>query len=199
MVFGGILGGVGDATTIGQLSDSMRIWANVDPHALLYLFLPLLVFESSFSVDCASVDDCDPARCSVVAVWWRWECRWWWRVLLRLTHATSWLVCVSAVHVFKRLVGHAITLAIPGLMVSTALTALVAKFVLPYDWDANQAILMGTVLSATDPVAVVALLKELSVSEQLATLIEGESLLNDGTGMLIYPHHVCGLLLLLLL
>ena len=36
-------------------------------------------------------------------------------------------------------------------------------------------------LSATDPVAVVALLKELGASVKLATVIEGESLLNDGT------------------
>ena len=87
---------------------------------------------------------------------------------------------------FKRLLGHAVTLAVPGLLAATSLTALVAKYVLPYDWDMNQALLMGTVLSATDPVAVVALLKELSVSERLATLIEGESLLNDGTAMVFF-------------
>lgn len=44
----------------------------------------------------------------------------------------------------------------------------------------------GSVLSATDPVAVVALLKELGASPRFGTLIEGESLLNDGTAMVFY-------------
>ena len=44
----------------------------------------------------------------------------------------------------------------------------------------------GSIISATDPVAVVALLKELGASRRLATLIEGESLLNDGTAMVVF-------------
>ena len=46
--------------------------------------------------------------------------------------------------------------------------------------------MMGSILSATDPVAVVALLKELGASVRLNTLIEGESLLNDGVAMVFY-------------
>jgi len=46
--------------------------------------------------------------------------------------------------------------------------------------------LYGSIISATDPVAVVALLKELGASRRLATLIEGESLLNDGTAMVVF-------------
>lgn len=45
---------------------------------------------------------------------------------------------------------------------------------------------MGSVLSATDPVAVVALLKELGASVRFGHLIEGESLFNDGTAMVFY-------------
>ena len=45
---------------------------------------------------------------------------------------------------------------------------------------------MGCVLSATDPVAVVALLKELGASVRFNTLIEGESLMNDGTAMVFF-------------
>jgi NhaP-type Na+/H+ or K+/H+ antiporter len=46
--------------------------------------------------------------------------------------------------------------------------------------------LYGSIISATDPVAVVCLLKELGASRRLATLIEGESLLNDGTAMVVF-------------
>jgi len=40
--------------------------------------------------------------------------------------------------------------------------------------------LLGGLLSATDPVAVVALLKDLGASKKLSTIIEGESLMIDG-------------------
>ena len=46
--------------------------------------------------------------------------------------------------------------------------------------------MFGAIVSATDPVAVVALLKELGVSSDVSTLIEGESLLNDGTAMVMF-------------
>jgi NhaP-type Na+/H+ or K+/H+ antiporter len=52
--------------------------------------------------------------------------------------------------------------------------------VFPYDWSWSTGLLLGGLLSATDPVAVVALLKELGASKKLSTLIEGESLMNDG-------------------
>lgn len=42
---------------------------------------------------------------------------------------------------------------------------------------------LGSILSATDPVAVVALLKSAGASPKLTILIVGESLLNDGTAM----------------
>lgn len=50
----------------------------------------------------------------------------------------------------------------------------------PYDWNWKTSLLLGGLLSATDPVAVVALLKELGASKKLSTIIEGESLMNDG-------------------
>lgn len=50
----------------------------------------------------------------------------------------------------------------------------------------SAAVMFGAIISATDPVAVVALLKELGASRRLATLIEGESLLNDGTAMVVF-------------
>ena len=53
-------------------------------------------------------------------------------------------------------------------------------------WSEQAALMLGVILSATDPVAVVALLKELGCKASLATAIEGESLLNDGTALVMF-------------
>ena len=45
---------------------------------------------------------------------------------------------------------------------------------------------MGAILAATDPVAVVALLKELGTPMKFNILLEGESLLNDGTATVFF-------------
>ena len=76
-------------------------------------------------------------------------------------------------------------LAVPGVMLSTMLTALIAR-IFPYEWPWDICLMFGAMMSATDPVAVVALLKELGVSARLGTLIEGESLLNDGTSIVVF-------------
>ena len=76
---------------------------------------------------------------------------------------------------------------------STFLTGLAMRHILGYNetntngqFTWNAALLFGAIVSATDPVAVVALLKELGASKKLSTLIEGESLLNDGTAMVVF-------------
>lgn len=46
--------------------------------------------------------------------------------------------------------------------------------------------MFGALISATDPVAVVALLKEVGASKRLGTIIEGESLLNDGSAFVLF-------------
>lgn len=56
----------------------------------------------------------------------------------------------------------------------------ILQFAFPYNWDWKTSLLLGGLLSATDPVAVVALLRELGASKKLSTIIEGESLMNDG-------------------
>ena len=60
------------------------------------------------------------------------------------------------------------------------LTGTMARYVLPYNWDWPIALNLGAMLSATDPVAVMAICKSLGVSERLTMLVAGESLLNDG-------------------
>merc|ERR550537_1782306 len=66
------------------------------------------------------------------------------------------------------------------------MTAVVGKYILPYEWDWPIAMVFGAILAATDPVAVVALFKALGVSPRLTMLISGESLLNDGTGLCLF-------------
>merc|ERR1719277_1230864 len=78
------------------------------------------------------------------------------------------------------------TLAIFGVLIGAFLTALVGMYVLPYGWDFNTAMLFGSILSATDPVAVVAIFKSLGVSQRLTMIISGESLFNDGTAMVLF-------------
>jgi len=77
-------------------------------------------------------------------------------------------------------------LAVPGVLIGTVLTATFCVYIFPYGWDWPIALVFGSICSATDPVAVVALFNTLGVSPRLTMLISGESLLNDGTAMVIF-------------
>jgi NhaP-type Na+/H+ or K+/H+ antiporter len=68
------------------------------------------------------------------------------------------------------------------------MSAVIMYYILGYNgtFTFEAAVLFGAIVSATDPVAVVSLLKELGASRKLATLIEGESLFNDGTAYVIF-------------
>ncbi|HLY35938.1 MAG TPA: sodium:proton antiporter [Candidatus Limnocylindria bacterium] len=46
--------------------------------------------------------------------------------------------------------------------------------------------LLGAILAATDPIAVVSILRRLKAPLGLATILEGESLFNDGTGVAVF-------------
>lgn len=74
------------------------------------------------------------------------------------------------------------------MLISTFLTSGVCMYFFEsYNWTFPQASLFGAIVSATDPVAVVAILRELiGASESLSVMIEGESLLNDGVAVLLY-------------
>ncbi|CAM3236295.1 cation:proton antiporter [Shewanella violacea] len=90
------------------------------------------------------------------------------------------------VHLFKRMFSQIALLAIPGMVLCTGITALLSLSVLPWHWSVGTALMFGAIVSATDPVAVVSLLKELCSRARLQTLIEGESLLNDGTAIVLF-------------
>jgi CPA1 family monovalent cation:H+ antiporter len=48
------------------------------------------------------------------------------------------------------------------------------------------ALLFGCIISATDPISVLAIFKDLRVDKRLSILLEGESLLNDGTAVVLF-------------
>jgi NhaP-type Na+/H+ or K+/H+ antiporter len=128
------------------LGNSLEWAGRIDPHLILYVFLPTLIFEAAFAMD---------------------------------------------VHTFKKSVTNAFMLAVPGIIIALVLTGFIIMGLkvagLGFEgWGWPLAFLFGAVVSATDPVAVVALLKELGASKKLGTLIEGESLLNDGTAIVIF-------------
>ena len=77
-------------------------------------------------------------------------------------------------------------LAGPGVVVGALLMGVITKYILPYGWSWELSMLFGSILSATDPVAVVALLKSAGASPKLTILIVGESLMNDGTAMVMF-------------
>ena len=74
-----------------------------------------------------------------------------------------------------------LVLAVPALVVSAVLVGLALSFGL--DIPLAAALLFGVFISATDPVAVVAVFRQLGVPERLLTIVEGESLLNDGVAI----------------
>jgi CPA1 family monovalent cation:H+ antiporter len=58
--------------------------------------------------------------------------------------------------------------------------------------DARVALLFGTIVAATDPVAVLALFRSMRVDRDLSTIVEGESLFNDGTGVVAFRSLLAG-------
>ena len=63
-------------------------------------------------------------------------------------------------HIFKQALSQCLVMAFPMVLCGTGLLACVGLYVLPYGWSFSIAMTFGAVLSATDPVAVNALLNE---------------------------------------
>jgi CPA1 family monovalent cation:H+ antiporter len=77
-----------------------------------------------------------------------------------------------------------LALAIPGVLITTALVGLVVT--LGTGSPLSLTLVFGALVAATDPVAVVALFRSLGVPKRLQVLLEGESLFNDGTAIVLF-------------
>lgn len=119
---------------------------SLSPDIILYIFLPTLIFESSFNMDARQL----------------------WRNILPV-----------------------LTLAVPGLLLSTGIIGGIVAYATGIPLTA--ALLLGAILSATDPVAVIALFKKLGAPQRLTILVEGESLFNDATAIVLATILIAGI------
>ena len=85
---------------------------------------------------------------------------------------------------FWRTFGGAVLLAAPGVLVSAAIVAEVLW--LATGLPLELGFVVGAMVAATDPVAVVSTFRQLGSPRRLATLIESESLFNDGTALVVF-------------
>lgn len=77
-----------------------------------------------------------------------------------------------------------LVLAVPGVLLTTFMVGgIVAAGT---GLSLTSALVFGALISATDPVAVVALFKALGAPRKLTVLVEGESLFNDGTAIVVF-------------
>lgn len=85
----------------------------------------------------------------------------------------------------------ALLLAFPGVLLQVLITGTCLRYLVgafsadgePWDWDLSM--MLASITSATDPVAVVAALHALGAPEKLSDLIDGEALWNDGSAYVL--------------
>ncbi len=98
------------------------------------------------------------------------------------------LVFEAAFHInlqeLRRNLPAILLMAIPGVILTTFIIG--GLLVIGIHLSLPIALVFGSLIAATDPVAVVALFRTLGVPKRLTTLIEGESLFNDGTAIVLF-------------
>jgi CPA1 family monovalent cation:H+ antiporter len=98
-----------------------------------------------------------------------------------LVFEASWGLDLAAMRAYWRPIAF---LAVPGVLITAFSVAfgLSLTHAMPF----LEALLLGAIVSATDPIAVSAAFKELSVPVELSVVVEGESLCNDGIASALY-------------
>src|SRR4051794_16385623 len=77
-----------------------------------------------------------------------------------------------------------ITFLAVGLVVLTMVAVAVIAHAVGLSWAA--AFVLGAVVSPTDPLAATAIARRLGAPRRVVTIVEGESLVNDGTALVLY-------------
>lgn len=77
-------------------------------------------------------------------------------------------------------------LAVAGVVISVTLVGYFLHLLLSIPLP--LALLFGAMITPTDPVSVLPTFKSLGVPKRLATIVEGESIFTDGTGVVIFRH-----------
>lgn len=77
-----------------------------------------------------------------------------------------------------------ITLAVPGVLITTLVIGGITA--ISVGVPLTIAMVFGALLAATDPISVMAFFRQLGAPRQLATMVEGESLFNDGTAIVVF-------------
>ena len=91
----------------------------------------------------------------------------------------------------RRTFGWILLLAAPGVVISAVIVAAVLQVATGLRFELGMVV--GAMVAATDPVAVIATFRRLGVPRRLATLVEGESLANDGTALVLFSATVAAI------
>ena len=98
------------------------------------------------------------------------------------------LVFEAAFHLnidkLRRNTGTILLLAIPGVILTTLITGGIVSFGAGIPLSA--ALVFGALIAATDPVSVVAIFRRIGAPKRLEVMLEGESLFNDGTAIVLF-------------
>lgn len=77
-----------------------------------------------------------------------------------------------------------VLLSVPGMLVSVGVAGAVLRYGLRLDWPI--ALLLGSILATTDTIAVIAGFRKVRAPARLSTIVENESLFNDGTALVAF-------------
>ncbi len=106
------------------------------------------------------------------------------------------LIFESAYHLnyrtFRGVIPEVIALSTLGLTISIIGIGSILHYLVGLPWSVS--LLFGSLISATDPVAILAIFKEMRIPKRLSTIVDGESLMNDGTALIIFQILLAGIL-----
>lgn len=117
----------------------IKLKIDLTPDIILFIFLPALLFESSYNLPFGEVRD----NLRPIAL-----------------------------------------LAVPGVILTAVCVATGLYLTTDVGWA--TAFLFGAIMSATDPVSVLAIFRQIGAPKRLSVILEGESLFNDGTSIVVF-------------